>query len=183
MLEIRWHGRGGQGAFTAARLLGLAASIYEGKYTQAFPLFGPERRGAPVLSFTRISDKKIYDRSDIEDCDFAVVLDETLFGPAVLHGLKPGGLLVINSPSAENFLSGDSSYRVVNIDATKLALEAFHRPLTNIPMLGALAAAANLVSLESLLKTCDEQLPPATREKNKQLLQTVYTLLHGGNQA
>ena len=64
MIEIRWHGRGGQGAFTAARLLGLAASIYEGKYTQVFPSFGPERRGAPVLSFTRISDEKIYDRNE-----------------------------------------------------------------------------------------------------------------------
>ena len=182
MIEIRWHGRGGQGAFTAARLLGLAASIYEGKHTQAFPLFGPERRGAPVLSFTRISDTKIHDRSDVEACDYVVVLDDTLFGPAVLQGLKKGGVLVINSPSAERFTSQDGSYRVVNVDATKLALEVLNRPITNIPMLGALAAAVNLVTLESLLKACDDQLAPSIREKNKKLLRMVYASIGGGGE-
>ena len=83
MTEIRWHGRGGLGAFTAARLLGCAVSLFEGKYALAFPSFGPERRGAPVFAFTRIDDKAITDRSEVVSCDCAVVLDDTLFGDPV----------------------------------------------------------------------------------------------------
>ena len=77
MVEVRWHGRGGQGAFTAARLLGASAALFEGRHALAFPSFGPERRGAPVLGFTRIDDHKITDRSAVTACDFVVVLDET----------------------------------------------------------------------------------------------------------
>ena len=78
MKQIRWHGRGGNGAFTAARLLGVAASVFEGKSAQAFPSFGPERRGAPVLGFTRIAEKTITDHSQVYECDCVIVLDETL---------------------------------------------------------------------------------------------------------
>ena len=75
MIEVRWHGRGGQGSFTAARLLGLAASVYDERFAQAFPSFGPERRGAPVLGFTRIDDFKITDRSELDVCDYVIVLE------------------------------------------------------------------------------------------------------------
>jgi pyruvate ferredoxin oxidoreductase gamma subunit len=173
MTEIRWHGRGGQGAFTAARLLGQAVSIYEGKYAMAFPSFGPERRGAPVLSFTRINDAPIQDRSDVVECDYVVVLDETLFGPAVKNGLKPGATVVINSASDPEKYRIDGC-RVVTIDATKLALQVLSRPITNVPMLGALAAATDITRLESIDSAIDSQLSPKLREKNKELLNLTY---------
>ena len=78
MKEIRWHGRGGQGGFTVSRLLGIAAGMFENKHALAFPSFGPERRGAPVLAFTKIDDSKIHDRSEVNQCDYVVVMDETL---------------------------------------------------------------------------------------------------------
>ncbi len=77
MIEVKWHGRGGQGGFTAARFLGLSAALFENKYTLAFPSFGPERRGAPVLGFTKIDTSPIRDRSAVRTCDYVVVLDET----------------------------------------------------------------------------------------------------------
>ena len=126
MTEIRWHGRGGLGAFTAARLLGSAVSLHEGKYALAFPSFGPERRGAPVFAFTRIDGKPITDRSEVTECDCAVVLDDTLFGDPVKSGLKPGATVVINTtrPKEEFQISG---VQVVTVDAIGLALEILRR--------------------------------------------------------
>ena len=123
MTEIRWHGRGGLGAFTAARLLGCAVSLYEGKYALAFPSFGPERRGAPVFAFTRIDNKPITDRSEVVECDIAIVLDDTLFGDPVRNGLKPGATVIVNTTrdKAEFAIEGCN---VVAVDATGLALEA-----------------------------------------------------------
>jgi len=174
MIEIRWHGRGGQGAFTTARLLGLAASVYEGKQTQAFPSFGPERRGAPVLAFTRIDDRKILDRSEVENCNFAVVLDETLFGPNVENGLLPGSIIIVNTT---HNLSPRGNYKIVAIDATSLALAVIGRPITNIPMLGALVAVSSLVKMESVYKAIDEQMQPSIREMNKELLKQAYDVV------
>jgi pyruvate ferredoxin oxidoreductase gamma subunit len=179
MVEIRWHGRGGQGAFTAARILGEAASICEGKYAQAFPSFGPERRGAPVLAFTRINTNKISDRSEVEQCDCVVVLDETLYGPTVTNGLKNNGVLIINSPRNSEYFS-DKEYRVTTIDATALSLAALGRNITNIPMLGALAAVSSLVNVESLLKVIDSTLAPALRAKNKCLLKNAFDSVKKG---
>lgn len=179
MVEIRWHGRGGQGAFTAARILGEAASICEGKYAQAFPSFGPERRGAPVLAFTRINTNKISDRSEVEQCDCVVVLDETLYGPTVTNGLKNNGILIINSPRNSEYFSG-KEYRVTTIDATALSLAALGRNITNIPMLGALAAVSSLVNVESLLKVIDSTLAPALRAKNKCLLKNAFDSVKKG---
>lgn len=179
MIEIRWHGRGGQGAFTAARLLGEAVSIYEGKYAQAFPSFGPERRGAPVLSFTRISDESIFDHSQVEECDYVVVLDETLYGPAVKNGLKKDGLLIINTAKdASHF--GKNEFKVITIDATAMALEIIKKPITNVPMLGALAALSDIASIESINKAIDNQLSPKIREKNKKLLLEAFNSAKGG---
>ena len=107
MKEIRWHGRGGNGGFTAARLLGYAASLHCGKYAQAFPSFGPERRGAPVLGFTRIDDAPITDHSQVYSCDCVIVLDETLLEVVnILEGLKEDGSVFINStlPLKEEFV-------------------------------------------------------------------------------
>ena len=180
MIEIRWHGRGGQGAFTAARLLGHAVSINEGKYAQAFPSFGPERRGAPVLSFTRISNSVIRDRSEVINCDYVVILDDTLYGPDTIKGLKDGGIMIINTTkSSEEF--GTHNFKIVTIDATELALKILNRPITNVPLLGVLAAVSNLAKLESMYEAIDAGLSPKIREKNKKLLLEAYNQAKGGN--
>lgn len=175
MIEIRWHGRGGQGAFTAARLLGNAV-MYDGKNALAFPSFGPERRGAPVLAFTRIDKEVICDRSDVAECDCAVVLDETLLGAPVKAGLKPGAKVIINTvKNADEFDFSDcEGCQVVTVDATGLALNILGKPITNVPLLGALAAVMELTGLESMDKAIDTQLPTKVRQKNKILLKETY---------
>ena len=97
MTEILWHGRGGQGAFTAAKLLGAAYSLAEGKSALAFPSFGPERRGAPILAFTKLDSKQIGDRSQIKKADYVIYLDDTLFSPAAFNEIKEGGKILINT--------------------------------------------------------------------------------------
>ena len=97
MIEVLWHGRGGQGAFTAARLLGAAASMAEGTSALAFPSFGPERRGAPMRAFTKVSARPIGDRSAITRADYVIYLDDTLLAPGWESELKPGGIALVNS--------------------------------------------------------------------------------------
>lgn len=178
MIEIRWHGRGGQGAFTAARLLGNAV-VYDDKYALAFPSFGPERRGAPVLAFTRIDEEPIGDRSDVVECDCAVVLDETLLGAPVKAGLKQGARVIINTvKSADEFDFSDcKDCKIITVDATGLALQILGRPITNVPLLGALTAATSLTSLASIYKAIDTQLPEKVRVKNKTLLEETYKII------
>lgn len=173
MIEIRWHGRGGQGSFTAAKLLGLAASVYAGKYAQAFPSFGPERRGAPVLGFTRIDDKKITDRSEVSQCDYVIVLDETLFGPQVMAGLKPETIVLINTASKEKY-EDLLDQRCVCLDATTLALEHLGRPITNTAMLGALIAVSDFMSLEDGVNAVEGSMSSKIAGKNKTLMTVAY---------
>src|SRR5512141_2644652 len=123
MLEIRWHGRGGQGAVTSVEMLALAA-IEEGKYAQGFPSFGPERRGAPVAAFNRVADKQIKVRSGIYHPDVVVVLDESLMGLVnVAEGLKPKGILLVNTAktAAEVAKMLHFKGRVATVDATAIA--------------------------------------------------------------
>jgi len=173
MIEVRWHGRGGQGSFTAAKLLGMAASVYGGKYAQAFPSFGPERRGAPVLGFTRIDDKKITDRSEVAECDYVVVLDETLFGPQVLMGLKPETVVLINTASKENY-EDKFSQKCVCIDATSLAIEHLGRPITNTAMMGALIAVSGFMTLDNGLQAIEGSMSAKISGKNKTLMTVAY---------
>jgi len=190
--EIRWHGRGGQGAFTAARLLGMAASLHENFYVQAFPSFGPERRGAPVLGFTRIDSKPIHDHSKVYSCDYVVVLDETLLEVVnVQEGLKPDGVLLINSSrDAVCFMSAGSpamaafaiagvepEYRVYTIDASSIAQEVLKQPVVNTAMFGALVAVSGLVSLEAALRAVELTLPQEIWEKNKQVVNKAFNAL------
>lgn len=180
MKEIRWHGRGGQGGFTAARLLGMAASQYENYYAQAFPSFGPERRGAPVLGFTRIDDKPIHDHSKVYTCDYVVVLDESLLEVVdVTAGLKQGGVLLVNTLEQPEKFSVPEGCTVVTIDATSLALEVLGQPITNTAMFGALVAISDLVSLETALQAVDLSMPVALQKKNKKVIEMAYTLLKG----
>lgn len=177
MIEIRWHGRGGQGGFTAARLLGMAGSLYEHYYVQAFPSFGPERRGAPVLGFTRIDTKPIHDHSKVYSCDYVVVLDETLLDVVdVREGLKAGGVLLVNTGRRPADFAAPG-HKVHTIDATSLALEVLGQPITNTPMFGALVAVSGLVSLEAAQRAVELMLPAPIREKNKQVVARAYRRL------
>ena len=178
MHEIRWHGRGGQGSFTVARLLGMAASVFEGKFSLAFPSFGPERRGAPVLGFTRISDTRITDRSMMDRCDFAVVLDETLMGPSVLNGIRENGVVLVNTKDPQKYRAM-TDRRVVDIDATSLAIETLGRPITNTAMLGALLAVSGVVSLSAVKAAIRQAMPASIAEKNCTVVARAYGMVKG----
>ena len=179
MIEIRWHGRGGQGSFTVARMLG-AAAVAEGKYAQAFPSFGPERRGAPVTGFTRIDTKKLLNRSEAMQPDYVVVMDETLLGPAVTEGVKTSGTLLINTNNPEQYAEITAGYRVIAIDATSLALAALGRPISNVAMLAALTAASSIVGTDSTEEAIRESLSGVTVDRNIELFRTAYHQVKGG---
>jgi len=155
LVEIRWHGRGGQGAVTSAELLARAV-IDEGKYAQAFPRFGPERRGAPVLAFVRISSNQpIRVRAEIAQPDVVVVLDPGLLRIVnVTSGLKTNGKVVVNtSKQAEQIRQEFSlNWLLATIDATKIARELLGIPIVNTSMVGALIRATGVVKLESLIE-------------------------------
>ena len=151
--EIRWHGRGGQGVVTAGKLLAETA-LEAGQYFQAFPDYGPERSGAPIRAFTRLSDKPITLHSQIEEPDVVIVLDRTLLGNVpVTSGLKPNGILLVNTPESPEAVRARLKYaegRVVTVDASRIALDEFGKEITNTPMLGALARATGLFSVEEI---------------------------------
>lgn len=178
MIEIRWHGRGGQGSFTASRILGAAASVYGGKYAMAFPSFGPERRGAPVLGFTKISDEKITDRSEILASDYVIVLDETLWNEGVKNGLKDDTIIIMNTKDAERYQS-EVSQKIIAVDATSIALEVLGMPITNTAMMGAFIAVCDIVSLEETKSAIDDNLKPSVAKKNKVLIEKVYEMVKG----
>jgi pyruvate ferredoxin oxidoreductase gamma subunit len=151
MIEVRFHGRGGQGAVTSAELIAQAA-INEGLYAQAFPNFGPERRGAPVLAFLRVSDKQIRIRSKVYQPDAIVILDPTLLSSvSPTDGLKKEGFVVINSNKSEEDLRKlFGGFKIACVDASRIAREEMGVPITNTTMLGSLIKATKIVDLNSL---------------------------------
>ncbi len=152
MLEVRLHGRGGQGAVTSAELLAEAA-INEGKYAQAFPSFGPERRGAPVRAFIRVDGEPIRLRNEVEEPDVVVVLDPTLTAVVnVTEGLKQGGLVIVNTSKSAAQVKKEYGIqsRVATVNATGIASEVIGRPIANTTMLGALVKATGVINIESL---------------------------------
>jgi pyruvate ferredoxin oxidoreductase gamma subunit len=155
MIEIRWHGRGGQGAVTSAEILAEAA-ISEGNYAQAFPSFGPERRGAPVQAFVRISaGQPIRIRSSITEPDVVVVLDPGLLRAVnVASGLKPGGIVIINTVKTAGQIHEEFKInaRLATVGATKIALEQLGVPITNTTMIGAVLKVTEVVKMESLVE-------------------------------
>lgn len=182
MKEIRWHGRGGQGGFTAARLLGLAA-VKSGNCAQAFPSFGPERRGAPVLGFTRIDHEEIDNHSQVYTCDCVVVLDETLIGTVdVTNGLKDDGILIINSKSPkEDFTSLiKKGQKLVVFDGTGLSLELLKNTIVNTVMLGVVIAATGLVTIESAQTAIERSMAKELRQKNEAALMEAYKRVKEG---
>lgn len=175
MIEVRWHGRGGQGAFTAARLLG-AAALWAGQFALAFPSFGPERRGAPIQAFTRIAARRIVDRSALRACDFAVVLDETLMGPLTADGIRAGGALLVNSARPARDWSG-IGVRVWAVDASAIARTVLGRPIVNTAMIGALVAASGVLPLDAVLRAVQSEMHAALAEKNGEVLRRCHDLV------
>lgn len=153
LIEIRWHGRGGQGAVTASELLAEAA-LHEDKYFQAFPDYGPERMGAPIRAYTRISSSPINQHHQIAEPDVVVVLDPTLMGVVdFTEGLDDDGLLVVNTSLAPGELRDQLGFhkgKVFTVDATRVALDTMKRNITNTPMVGALLKALEVVKKDAV---------------------------------
>jgi pyruvate ferredoxin oxidoreductase gamma subunit len=177
LIEVRWHGRGGQGVVTVSRLLAQAA-LLDGKYVQAFPEFGPERRGAPVTGYTRISDEPITIHSQIYNPHIVVVIDPTLIGRVdVARGLVPKGLIVAHSerdPGELREILGLSDVRIYTVNAMRIALDILGRPIYNTAMLGALLRAAPLAKMESLIKVVAERFHGPVGEKNIAVIKRSY---------
>jgi len=155
LIEVRWHGRGGQGVVTAGKVLAESA-LDIGLYFQAFPEYGPERMGAPIQAFTRISDKPIDLHCQIENPDVVVVLDPTLLGTVkVTEGLKEGGILLVNtsgSPAEIRKQLHHTTGRVFTVDASHIAIETMGREITNTPMLGALVQVTGLFKVDDIVE-------------------------------
>ena len=153
LTEIRWHGRGGQGAKTAATMVAEAA-LDEGKYSQGFPEYGPERMGAPMRGYTRISNGPIRLHCPIAAPDVVVVLDASLIGTEdVAEGLEENGAILINTPGTPAEMRkklGIEHSRVYTVDATKIAIETIGRPIPNTPMIGALIRVSGFMKLETV---------------------------------
>lgn len=163
MTEIRIHGRGGQGSVTMAELIAEAA-FFDGKFSQGFPNFGVERRGAPVTAFARIDKKYIRLRSQVYEPDYIIIQDPTLLsGVDVLAGAKKGTVVLINTEKKDSGLKG---VKVKTLPATGLALEAVGKPIVNTAMLGAFAALSGLISLEAAAKAIRKRFIGDLGEKN-----------------
>lgn len=178
MVEIRFHGRGGQGAVIASELLATAL-FKEGKFVQAFPVFGVERRGAPVMAFLRVDTAPIRLRCQIETPDHVVILDPTLIAVVdVTSGLKAGGWILINSdhgPESFNFAS--ASWQVATVDASAIAVEhnlgTQTNPIVNTAILGAFARVTGLVRLDSIIEAITEEVP-TRKQENIAAARTAY---------
>jgi 2-oxoacid:acceptor oxidoreductase gamma subunit (pyruvate/2-ketoisovalerate family) len=178
MLEFRWHGRGGQGAWTASELLARTA-ISEGKYIQSFPEFGPERMGAPVTAFTRISTEPINLHCAIYDPDVVIVLDNTLLRTVpVTTGInRKEDVIIINSaeePAVVRKQLKLTEGQLWTVPATEIALRILGAPITNTALLGAVAKATGAVSMEGIEKTVKGKFKPDLAEKNIAVIKEAY---------
>lgn len=170
MIELRIHGRGGQGAVVASKVLAEAAFL-RGQYVQSYPDYGVERRGAPVAAFARIAEPgdESFVRQDIREPDHLLVLDASLLGsPATLSGLKPGGWVVVNTPEAPGALDLPAGCRAATVDAASIAvrhgLGSRAQPVVNTAILGAFVRATGVVPLDALLEAIDREVPLKTGE-------------------
>jgi pyruvate ferredoxin oxidoreductase gamma subunit len=171
MIEIRFHGRGGQGVVTSAEILAVAA-FKDKKYSQAFPFFGTERRGAPVVAFTRVDNKFVRTREQIYNPDYVVVLDPTLLDVVdVTQGLKDNGMIIINTNKNVNL---KTKAKIKMVDATSIALKVIGKPFVNTPMIGALVGATGIVDIDSVYKTIKERFPTEIAEKNIEAVKQTY---------
>ena len=174
--EVRWHGRGGQGAVLGASMLGSAAALYEGKYAVSFPSFGAERRGAPVQAFTRISVQAIRTRSQIYHPTTIIVLDDTLLDVVdITNGARDGTNILVNTrKSAEQLKNIPASLNIIAVDATAIAREHIGVAIVNTAMIGALAGATGMVSLDSIKKAIAGMLPEKIVDRNIKAAEAAY---------
>ena len=190
MIEIRWHGRGGQGAKTASLLLADAA-FNTGKYIQGFPEYGPERMGAPITAYNRISDTPIRIHSNIYEPDYVVVVDDSLIGAVdVTSGLKDNGTIVINTNediySLRKKLNGFSG-KIYTIDASKISLECLKANFPNTAMLAAVVNITKIMSKEELVDNMKDAFihkfakKPEVIEPNMEALLRGYDEIKGGS--
>jgi pyruvate ferredoxin oxidoreductase gamma subunit len=174
LIEIRWHGRGGQGAKTAALLFGEAA-IDTGMYIQAFPEYGPERTGAPVSAFNRLSEKPIRLHSGVDSPQIVLVLDPSLLSTVdVLKGLGEGGIIIVNTDNSpeeiRKSLSVDPKIKVYTVDASKIAMDKIGLNKPNTPMLGALSKVTDILNYEKMLKSIEHKLKIKFRGKPEEIV-------------
>jgi pyruvate ferredoxin oxidoreductase gamma subunit len=173
MFEVRFHGRGGQGSVTAAELLAMAA-FRDGKYSQAFPIFGVERRGAPVQAFCRISDKPIRIRSQVYHPDMVVIQDASLLSNShTLSGIKIDGSVIINTSKKPSELNVNT-YTIKTVDATEVALETIGKPIVNTVMLGAVSRLG-VVSIDSVIQSIKDKFNGNLRDLNIQAVKRAYS--------
>lgn len=150
--EIRWHGRGGQGVKTACEFVA-AVAIHTGKYSQGFPEYGPEREGAPLKGFTRISSHPIRQHCAIYNPDVVLVLDDTLIGPVdVSEGLVEGGIVIVNTKKSPAEIGRHCGGEIWTVDATAIALDEIGRPIPNMPIVGALLKVTGLLEVDALIE-------------------------------
>lgn len=178
MIQIRIHGRGGQGGKAASEIFA-ATAINSGKYAKSFPEFGPERTGAPVQYYLKVSNKEIKTNQPIKEPDVIVVLDDSLMGLVdFTEGLKKDGIIIFNTKkSKEKLKEKFSDFKIFTLDASKISFEFFQKNLPNIPMLGALAKVSKLVNLEKLkeeIRVKFSFLPQEILEKNMKALEEGY---------
>lgn len=174
MLEIRIHGRGGQGAVTAAELLAVAAAE-GGKFTQAFPFFGVERTGAPVQAFCRIDDRPVRVHQNVYEPDVVVVLDASLLSVVdVCAGLKKGGTVIVNTKKKKEEL-GLKAEKVFTVNATEIAMKHLGRPIVNTAMLGAFAKVTGLIPLDALKRAIQHRFKGELAEKNIKAIEECFS--------
>lgn len=184
LIEIRWHGRGGQGAKTAALLLADAA-LSSGKYVQAFPEYGPERMGAPVASFNRLSSEPILLHSGVTNPDVVVVLDPTLIETVdVTEGMPENGVIIINTDRSPDQikpeLKSSGKMKVFTVDASTISKETIGREIPNTPMLGALIKATKILNFQDMLADTRGKLEkkfkskPGVIEGNLKAIERAY---------
>ena len=176
LAEIRWHGRGGQGIVSVSRLLAEAA-LLDKKHVQSFPEFGPERSGAPVRGFTRISDEPISIHSQIYNPNVVVVVDPTLLNANVATGLTKDGTIIANTERGidelKKLLSVQEAH-VYSVNARRIALDILARPIYNTAMLGALIKVVPITSLESIANVVRLRFPGTLGEKNVEAVKRAY---------
>jgi pyruvate ferredoxin oxidoreductase gamma subunit len=176
--ELRIHGRGGQGSVTAAELIAVAA-FEGGVFSQAFPAFGVERRGAPVQAFVRFNDKMIRLRSQVYEPDYIIVQDSTLIKDVnVFQGVKKGGIVIVNTEKKPDYQVPDG-VRLITIDATSIALKAIGVPITNTTLMGAFAAASGEIQFTALENALKHRFPGEMATKNIAAAKIAFDLVKG----
>jgi 2-oxoacid:acceptor oxidoreductase gamma subunit (pyruvate/2-ketoisovalerate family) len=183
MIEIRFHGRGGQGAVVASNLLAMAA-FREGKDVQAFPYFGVERRGAPVTAFTKIDDRPVRIKSQIYEPDHVIVMDASLLKAVdVTQGLKNGGVILINTDKNPQDIQGVSG-KIATVDATTIAVKhglgSKEAPIVNTAILGAFAKATGIVKIDSLVESIMDSAPAKKNENAEAAKEAYDSVVVGG---